>query len=151
MKKIVVASDSHFNTYLLKNLCLRHCDADVFLNAGDSEDNDINIYPFISVKGNNDNYIKEEVKIIKIDDIKIYLTHGHKIEKSEENLLRIAKKNECNILIYGHTHVPFYKCIDNIHKLNPGALAYPRSAIGQTYAIITITDDKKILVEHRQF
>ena len=89
MKKIIVVSDSHSNTYLLKKIQLIHEDAYMFLHAGDSEDNEINIYPFVTVKGNNDYYIKDESKIIKIGEICIYLTHGHKIEKSVENLSRI--------------------------------------------------------------
>ena len=150
MKKIVVVSDSHSNSYLLKKICLLHEDADVFLHAGDSEDNEINIYPFVSVKGNNDYYINDESKIIKIGDFSIYITHGHKIEKSIENLTRIAKMNGCKIIIYGHTHVPFYQENDGVYILNPGALAYPRSAIGQTYAIISITNDNKVIIEHKQ-
>ena len=150
MKKIIVVSDSHSNTYLLKKIQLIHEDAYMFLHAGDSEDNEINIYPFVAVKGNNDYYIKDESKIIKIGEIYIYLTHGHKIEKSVENLSRIARINKCNIIIYGHTHVPFYQEFDGVHILNPGALAYPRSAIGQTYAIISITDENKVIIEHKQ-
>ena len=144
MKKIIVTSDSHCDTYLLKQIANKHQDAIAYLHAGDSQDFEVNLHPFITVKGNNDFYINQESRIINIEPLRIYMTHGHKMYLNEENMVSKARLADCNMFIYGHTHTPFYQVVDGIHILNPGACRYSRSIIGATYAIITIDDDNKI-------
>ena len=39
-----------------------------------------------------------------------------------------------------------YEFVDGVHLLNPGALSYSRSQVGETYAIININKDNKIEV-----
>ena len=142
MLKIVVCSDNHGDKAILNRIVAKHPDATCYIHCGDSEMMEYELSPFLSVKGNNDYYIDNIDRIIKIDNFNAYITHGHKMYLSEDNMLARARKNKCNFFIFGHTHQPFYKCIDNIHLLNPGALSYPRSAQGCTYAIIKIEDDK---------
>jgi len=151
MKQIVVVSDSHGNNIALEEIANKHKDAVCYLHAGDSEDYEANIYPFITIRGNNDYYVENEYRILKIDNFSIYLTHGHKMYLSKENLARKAKENKCDIIIYGHTHRPFYEFYDGIYIVNPGALSYPRSTMGETYAIITIDDNHKISVDFNCF
>lgn len=144
MKKIIVTSDSHGDTYLLKQIASKHNDAIAYLHAGDSLDFEANLYPFVTIKGNNDYYISQESKTINIEPLRIYMTHGHKMYLKEENMVAKAKQLDCNMFIYGHTHVPFYQVVDGVHLLNPGACRYSRSIIGATYAIITISDNQEI-------
>ena len=144
MKKIIVTSDSHGDTYLLKQIASKHSDAIAYLHAGDSLDFEANLYPFVTIKGNNDYYISQESKTINIEPLRIYMTHGHKMYLKEENMVAKAKQLDCNMFIYGHTHVPFFQVVDGVHLLNPGACRYSRSIIGATYAIITISDNQEI-------
>lgn len=136
----------HGHSEYLKKLAQRYPTADAYLFLGDSEDYPMNIQPFISIKGNNDYFIDEIEKVISIDFAKIYMTHGHQMYLSEQNMVLRAKKHQANIFLYGHTHVPFYKKIDDIILLNPGSLAYPRSDFGTSYAIIEF-NQKEIKVE----
>ena len=144
MTKIVVVSDSHGDNQILKDVASKHNDADVFLHLGDSETYESEIYPFITIKGNNDYLINDEVKVLAIAGDRFYLTHGHRNYLDDNNMVRIAKKNECDFFLFGHTHRPYYKVIDNIYLINPGSLSYPRSSYGRTYGIIIIGDDKSI-------
>ena len=150
MKQIIVVSDSHFNTSILKDIAFKHQNADLFLHAGDSEDYEANIYPFVSVKGNNDYLITDEIRIITFENLRILLTHGHKMYLSKENIVLKAKKHNCNVFIHGHTHVPYIEKVDDIYILNPGSLSYPRSVMGETYAIISIDDNKNVEIEIKQ-
>lgn len=136
MEYIVVTSDSHGNTNALKDIALRYPDAFCYLNLGDFCDSEEAISPFLSVKGNNDYLPIPLQRIITIDNKKILMLHGHNVFLSLSNLLSIAKRNNCNIILYGHTHVLSYKVIDNIYIINPGAISYPRSEYGSTYALI---------------
>lgn len=144
MKKIIVTSDSHCDTYALKEIAKIHPDAIAYLHAGDSQDYEVNLYPFVTVKGNNDFYVSTESRILNIENLRIYLTHGHKMYLSIENIVAKAKQADCNMFIHGHTHTPFYQVVDGIHILNPGATRYSRSAVGPTYAIITIKENQEI-------
>lgn len=141
MKKIVVVSDSHGDNGLLSYIARVNNDALLFLHCGDSQSYEQEIYPFITIKGNNDYFIDNEKRIITIDNYKMLMIHGHKNYLDKDNLARLAKKDGCNVILYGHTHKPFYEFYKNVHILNPGALAYPRFN-NKTYAIITIDDNK---------
>lgn len=141
MKYIVVTSDSHGNTNALKDIALRYPDAFCYLNLGDFCDSEEAISPFLAIKGNNDYLPIPLQRIITIDNTRILMLHGHNIFLSLSNLLAIAKRNNCNIILYGHTHILNYKIIDNVHIINPGAITYPRSEYGQTYALIYFNEN----------
>ena len=59
-------------------------------------------------------------KIITLDGKKLYLTHGHHINK--DNL----PKAKCDFLMYGHFHVPFIMQKDNLIIMSPGSISIPK-------------------------
>ena len=54
MKEIVVVSDTHYNNEPLKEIVNRFPSALAYLHLGDSQVSEKELFPFISVKGNND-------------------------------------------------------------------------------------------------
>ncbi len=147
LKRMIVVSDSHGNASILKDIVHRYPTADLYLHLGDSEESPQMLYPFVSVKGNNDYLIEEEVKIITFEPLKIFMTHGHRMYLSKENMVAKARLNHCNAFFYGHTHVPFYEYYEGVHLLNPGSLSYPRSSYGTTYAIVDIDKNQQVKVK----
>lgn len=145
--KVIVASDNHHDLKLLKQIVDLHPDADLFLHAGDSCCDEKELEPFLSVRGNQDFLIKNDYRIIDTGNVKIYLFHGHRTFLWLNRLASLAKSNGCQVIIHGHTHIPNYQIVEDIHILCPGSLAYPRSKRGTTYAIMDITDEKNIKVE----
>ncbi len=145
--KIVVASDNHRDLTLLKRIVDLHPNADLFLHAGDSGLDEIELEPFLSVRGNQDFLIKNDYRILDTDLGRIFLFHGHRSFLWPTRLAALAKKNNCQVIIHGHTHVPFYQIVNEIHILCPGSLAYPRSSRGTTYAVITMTNEENIKFE----
>ena len=91
------------------------------------------------VKGNCDAEVDQwlvdfpiisEMGCIMIDGISMYITHGHKY--NYEN-----KPPMCphDILIFGHTHVPFAEdCEDGIF-INPGSVSIPKEGSKNSYLI----------------
>ena len=79
---------------------------------------------------------------------RIYCTHGHmQGVHAGLNVLRYtALENECDIAIYGHTHVPFLAEADeDVTILNPGSISRPRQeGRKHTFCVITIDDDDKV-------
>ena len=99
-----------------------------FLNSFDN---------IIWVKGNCDSEIDEMVNdfpmidrlgLIEIDNIDMYITHGHIY--NEENW-----KLKKSILIYGHYHIPFIKEKDDILFINPGSISLPKEDNKPSYLI----------------
>ncbi len=85
-------------------ICVRgNCDAEV----------DQLVLPF--------NVLCETAFVYVSDDVKLYLTHGHKF--NPENPLPMP---EGSIMLFGHIHVPVDKTINGIRFLNPGSAALPK-------------------------
>lgn len=137
--KIVVASDSHGRTEILEEIVRRE-KADYYLHCGDSQDDELSISPFVSVKGNCDFYNKERERVFKIGNFKVLMEHGHM--HYGLSLLYIAKEVEANIVLTGHTHVPNSCVLDGILFVNPGSCAKPRGGSEKSYAVISFDSDE---------
>ncbi len=135
---IVCTSDVHRRLELLEKVRKEHPLADLYLDAGDSESYEFELEPFLSVKGNCDYKIKNKHRIIKLSEHSIFIFHGDGFYLSAESLAFLAKKHSCNIIIHGHTHIPYTTIYDGVYILNPGSLSSPRSTSGRTYALIKI-------------
>ena len=56
-------------------------------------------------------------------------------------MIKVAKDNNVDIVVYGHTHIPVYKKIDNIIFINPGSTTYPRGSSKCSFGILTLDKD----------
>jgi uncharacterized protein len=94
----------------------------------------------ISVRGNCDAEVdgmildfpcRADYSIILHCYKRIFVTHGHLY--NESNLPNLSKGD---ILIYGHTHIPIAKKVDDVFILNPGSISLPKENHLSTYGII---------------
>ena len=116
--KILILSDNHYKDLDIKNKY------DYIIHAGDYG----NMYEYLInnnilfVSGNCD-YLGERERIININNKKIFLTHGDKyrVKETMNSLYYKALSLKCDIVIFGHTHIPFCTLNDNILFINPGA------------------------------
>lgn len=85
------------------------------------------------VKGNCDSDVDQMVtgkdmsqknRIFDFGKLKIYAVHGY--EESEEDRIKKAKENNCNLIVTGHTHIKVLKKVDDIFILNPGSTTIPK-------------------------
>ena len=130
MKKILVLSDSH--SYFDKVLKIFEKEKpDIVIGAGDGI-KDIEelsyIYPkaeYYMVKGNCDYFDRShnEENLFEIDNIKIFLTHGHLygVKRTLSSIKEIGKKLNVSLVVFGHTHKPYIEKDDDIVLFNPGA------------------------------
>lgn len=130
MKKILVLSDTHGNLKALDRLVDIMRESDLILFAGDGA-NDFNLLSddvrqkIHAVKGNCDfGSTLEKELVIDVEDSRIFLTHGDvfAVKSTMEHLLKRAKDNNCNVVVYGHTHDKRIQEIDGITFINPGEL-----------------------------
>lgn len=139
--KIIVASDSHYRNDILDELVEKHKDADLFIHCGDLEDDPLYYPRWIFVRGNNDYFTGfDSERIIHADGHKILVLHSHRCSflRREEDLVRMAYDEECDIVLYGHTHVSRMTWKNGVFLLNPGSTSSPRDGTSPSYAILTI-------------
>jgi putative phosphoesterase len=147
-----IISDTH---NILPQSILNHFNqVDYILHAGDIGDWDIieqlkKIAPVIAVYGNIDSSkTKNELQaniLIELNGLKIYLTHD--IGNFKNFKYELFKKNiNADLVIFGHTHEPFYAEYQKTIFLNPGSVSYPRSL--KTGTIVLAKIENKIFT-HR--
>jgi putative phosphoesterase len=142
MKSYLVFSDIHNDPVSLMKLrgIAKEHDGVIFAGDGLSLAKEIQKEPLFAVGGNCD-FGGDIEGILKIDGVRILLTHGHKygVKSSLLSLSYRASELMCSVAIFGHTHEPFCAYEGNVMMLNPGAC----SGYGQkTYGILYIRDGK---------
>ena len=100
----------------------------------------------IAVAGNMDlQVVKKKYPLKQVFDVlgfKIGLMHGHGAPANLPEVLRDAfKEDNCNVIIFGHSHQPMNEYIDGILFFNPGS-ATDSAAEYKSYGIIEIDGDK---------
>ena len=150
--KILVVADTHKNFEVLDLCVKKNPDADMLIHLGDGEHefNDIRSqHPekaMIYVRGNCDFGNHNEVHVAKVNGYRIFCCHGHTLGVHDGlgDLVATAKKNKCNIALYGHTHLYKTEVIDGVFVMNPGSLDSPRNHNKPTFGVIDLDEDGKI-------
>lgn len=144
--RFLIFSDSHGQNTHIKKTLLLHPEADAIIFLGDGVESfkssvkDVTKVIY-TVKGNCDIGSNErEIDFICYNNHKIMICHGHKynVKYGIDLLLSVAKSNECDVVLFGHTHIPFNKYIDGVYILNPGSICVSPTP---TYAILDINDN----------
>ena len=100
-------------------ICMRgNCDSDVDIKVTD--------FP-----------ICNDLALITVDDLDIYLTHGNKYN------INNGKFNKDAILVYGHEHVPYIEKTDNAIYICVGSISLPRYNSKPSYMIY---EDKQFII-----
>ncbi|WP_077624474.1 metallophosphoesterase family protein [Sediminibacillus massiliensis] len=120
--------------------------ADLILHAGDWQTLDVleelkSFAPVDGVAGNVDN---EEItnkfgkkKIFDLDGTLVGLTHGDgKGKTTEKRAIEQFAGDEIDILIYGHSHIPVKKEMDNFILFNPGSPTDKRRQDQYSYGLL---------------
>ncbi len=141
--KILVISDTHGFIENAVSL-IKRINPDYTFHLGDMADDCRRFemrFPqkiIASVKGNNDYFDKEYPleRIATIDGKKIFACHGHKYNVKSSLLPLSLKAQEvgADIVLFGHTHIPYLEQSDDTTIMNPGSRL--------TYGIIEIQGDK---------
>ena len=117
--KILILSDSHS-----RKLDINFDKYDYVLHAGDMgyEYETLLRNNAIFVKGNCDFHGDDEY-ILKLNDKKILLLHGHtkSVKSSYLNLSLYARSQNVNLVIFGHTHYQDSFVDNGILFINPGS------------------------------
>lgn len=152
----LVVSDSHGRADLLARAYER-ARPDVVLFLGDGQ-RDLNVIPdevtLRAVRGNCDWSNALNAPLLRVEQIagyRIFMTHGHEygVKWSIEDAVISAAAEQADVLLYGHTHIPFEKtylagakCGKTVLKkpllvLCPGSVGEPPDGI-PSFATLTL-------------
>ena len=73
--------------------------------------------------------ICNNLSMLCIDDINIYITHGNEFNNKKYN-----KFNNC-VLVYGHEHIPYIDKRDSMTYICVGSISLPRNNSNPSYMI----------------
>ena len=145
--RIAVFSDLHGGSERSMQEALESYDYVVFLGDGLLKIRHFAYeYPekFLYVRGTCDGYDETPLRmILDFDGVRVMLTHGHeeRVKYGLMGILGVAKKENVNVVLFGHTHRPEVTEIDDILFVNPGSASsvYDR---GGTFAELVISGGK---------
>ena len=161
--KCLVFSDSHGSVMCMKEVLRMHRDAEVvfFLGDGISDVEQLAISDstraWIVVRGNCDfrsvfmNSDVKKVEKISLLGYNIILTHGdlYGAKGGVGGLVNLARQENADILLFGHTHSPHEEYINEYEK--PFYLFNPGSASLQSGSFGVLTLGKTVLFSHGNF
>lgn len=129
--KAIIFSDSHGNFSAMTKAIEKEENIDMIIHAGDinRDISDLEIaYPrFVvaGVRGNNDFWdtTYPDERIFSLDNLKVFLTHGHLygVKYSLAKLNAKGREVGADICIFGHTHSMFNESASGITLFNPGS------------------------------
>lgn len=152
MTKIIIISDSHGDLDNVRKIMKKEKDADAVIHLGDLIGQDEQLKeickcPIYKVKGNGDFLSDNPISdVIEIAGNRIFITHGHHygVNYGLDKLYYAAQEMECNIAMYGHTHVPDNSVYGGMIIVNPGSVSLPRQMNHKpTYAVMKAEEQSR--------
>lgn len=157
-KRIAVFSDTHGNKKDMEHAVRQNGPFDKLIHLGDglsdgkstAEAFDI---PFTGVYGNEDyGSISKETCSLNIFNWTIYLMHGHQFtlnpyeskterEKAYKKMTKMAKVNQADILLIGHTHMAMILHLNDVLILNPGD-QYIGASTPPTFSLLEVDSER---------
>lgn len=160
MMKALVFSDSHGRLDNLLEVMKQHKDCEAIFHLGDVEGDENRLrsttpHPVYMVRGNCDYYSKcQDNMVIEWAGKRIAMTHGHRYINFDgiEGLRYYGEQEKADIVMFGHTHVPFLEEMDDRVYLNPGSISKPRQERKiPTYTVMTAGRDGNITFDMCEF
>ena len=144
--RLIVLSDSHGNIACVNQLLSQLDKADKIVFLGDGWRDILSVrdaFPVQTevVRGNCDYDCPwEEENVFVAGGVRFLATHGHRhsVRANRTILAQAARRQDCTVALYGHTHVACVETIDGVLCINPGHTAYPNATA--TYCVIEICD-----------
>ena len=153
--KALIVSDTHGSLWNFQTVIEKEKPDRVF-HLGDShnKEEEIKVYagvPVDIVRGNCDGgFCLQDEIVTTVMGKKVFMTHGH-YYGVYSGISQIARRGEelgCDIVMYGHTHVPDISYYGKMTIVCPGSLTEPRQERRiPTYAIMENTEEGKIEIK----
>lgn len=144
--KIVVFSDSHGNVENMEAVVRRE-DPYLVLHLGDLCRDFEELqrrFPgrtMQNVCGNCDGFTETpDQRVLRVENRRILMMHGHRYRVKEDygSAVWAAREQGADILLFGHTHVPYCQEVDGLWVMNPGSCR----GYGASYGVILLEKER---------
>lgn len=144
MKTAIALSDSHGNRRIFEKIDRQLLECDYIFHLGDGFSDAFwlkNRYgnKVVAVAGNCDGDTEGDRKLLEIEGVKIFLTHGHKynVKRSLDELFNAACEIGATVCLYGHTHEKSVENYGEIRLINPGSTSLSTAPPSYCYLVFT--------------
>ncbi|MDY0395152.1 metallophosphoesterase family protein [Virgibacillus halophilus] len=151
--KIIVTGDTHLpaGKKKLPEKLLEACrNADLILHTGDWKTLDVyrELSQYAAVKGVYGNADGEDItqvfpirEIFEVVGMRIGMVHGHGEKKTtERRVLEIFEDDQADIIIFGHSHIPYVRYHGKTLLINPGSPTAKRKLPYFSFITLDITE-----------
>mgnify|MGYP003371648738 FL=1 len=154
--RVMIVSDTHGRHSALDEALERAGKIDMLLHLGDVEGGEEYIEavagcPVCMVSGNNDFFsFQKKEREFSLAGKKIFMTHGHYyyVSTGTEMIRKEGISRGVDVVMFGHTHRPYFEQDEKITILNPGSLSFPRQPGRQgSYMIMEILPNGEMKFE----
>ncbi|MCA9670641.1 MAG: metallophosphoesterase family protein [Myxococcales bacterium] len=147
---LAIVSDSHSKPHRATNELVARVEPDAILHAGDVGAMSVldplrEIAPLYAVRGNIDDHVLADSMLITIADgertlLKILLTHialaGTKLRA---DATRLAKAHGAELVVCGHSHMPFIGKDRGLVLFNPGSVGPRRFGLPIVFGVARVS------------
>ena len=101
------------------------------------------IAPTTAVLGNTDGDMPiNESAVVTLDGKKVFVQHIVDPHRLQATLRERLKRIEPDVVVFGHTHMPFCETLGGVLFLNPGSVTQPRGDYRPSMIRLTIDHGK---------
>jgi len=148
--RVLVLADSHREIAALAHVLKRHASrVDLVIHLGDGVEDlaaaarsaRVVLPPVEAVRGNGDpDPDLPARRVVELEGRKALLVHGHHegVGDGLGRALGAAQAAGAVLLLFAHTHKPFFEEYGRILALNPGSISRPRGRDLPTFAILDV-------------
>lgn len=156
MKQALIFSDSHGRNENMLNVIAHYPEVDAIFHLGDIEGGASTLRQAVNcavciVRGNCD-FTPElpETRIVDFWGKKIAMCHGHRhLYCGGTDVLKYwGQEQGADIVMFGHTHVPYLEQGGTLTLLNPGSISKPRQSTKiPTFTVMDMDNDGQLHFE----
>jgi putative phosphoesterase len=152
--RLVVVADTHSHPHPDSAACITAQRPDAILHAGDIGDLGVlddleKLAPVVAIRGNIDSHAPEVPDVLSVDLLsgdqrlmRILLMHiavyGPKLRA---DALRLAKSSGADLVVCGHSHVPFAGRDKGLVVFNPGSIGPRRFGLPIVFGVMDLGKD----------
>lgn len=143
MMRLGVVSDSHGKKDTMLLLTEKIGKVDAWIHLGDFAEDSKHLHgaPVYAIKGNCDFTSKYELEqVLTFEQVRIFITHGNKYSPTYDRSMLSYKAEElnCQVALYGHTHISSVEFCGGVLVVNPGSPTSPRGGQRPSAAVLEI-------------
>ena len=159
--RLVVVADTHSHPHPGSAAHIAAAQPDAILHAGDIGDLGVlddlaKLAPVVAIRGNIDTHAPEVPDVLSVDLlsgdqrlIRILLMHiavyGPKLRA---DAIRLAQSNEADLVVCGHSHVPFWGRDRGLVVFNPGSIGPRRFGLPIVFGVMELTTKDGLNLRH---